>query len=93
MLFDPVSLAEAIDASGSIDQFLFASKEWMTGRTNFNLEVLYRRTGLNNIAARARDSGELVLGMYTALHAALLARRSCMPENRLYDGDMTSIPP
>jgi hypothetical protein len=30
-LLDAVSLAEAIYASGSIDQFLLASKEWMTG--------------------------------------------------------------
>jgi hypothetical protein len=31
LLLDTVSLAEAIYASGSIDQFLLASKEWVTG--------------------------------------------------------------
>ncbi len=81
-----ILLAEAIYTPSGVHEFLFSGKERVTGRTNFHLDVLYRRTGLNDITARARDRRQLVLWMYAALHRALLACRPCMPENRLDDG-------
>lgn len=83
---DAVLLSETVYASCGVDEFLLAGKERVAGGANFHLNILYRRTGLNDIAARARDRCELVLRVYPALHSDLLARRSCLPEYRLYDG-------
>ena len=38
-----ITLVKAIDASGGIDQFLFAGKERMAFGTNFDAKVLAKR--------------------------------------------------
>jgi len=81
-----VLLAETIYASCGVYEFLFSGKERVASRTNFHLDVLYRRTGLNDITARARDRRELVLGMYPALHRDLLASVIHARIPAVYDG-------
>jgi len=77
-LFDAVLLVEALDTTCCVYEFLFSSKERMAGRTNFDLDVLYRRTGLDDISAGAGDGGELVLGMNTALHLLPPRNAGCL---------------
>jgi hypothetical protein len=68
VLFQAVALVEAIHAPASINQFLLARKEWVAFGTNFNLDVLTRRTGNKRFAAGARDRTRVILGMYACLH-------------------------
>jgi len=65
---DAVFLVEALDAACGINELLLAGKEGMAGRTDFNLDILYRRTGLDDIAARTGNGGEFVFGMDTLFH-------------------------
>jgi len=63
-----VPLVEPLDASRSIDDFLFAGVERMASGANFNLQVFRRGFGLDHIAARAMDFLKLVVGMNAFLH-------------------------
>ena len=55
--FLAVALVEAIDASRSIDQLLFAGKERVASRANFDVQVaLFGRAGLEGLAASAGNS-------------------------------------
>src|SRR5215469_9541334 len=59
-----VLAAEALDASGSIDQLLLAGEERVAGRADFENDVtLVGRAGLEVAAAGAADVDLLVLGV------------------------------
>lgn len=72
---DSIFLVEALDASCGVDEFLLSGKERMAGGTNFNLNVLYRRTGLDDIATCAGDGGELIFGVDSLFHFFLRTRQ------------------
>jgi len=61
--------AEALHATGSIDQFLLAGKERMTVGADLHMDVtLVRRTGRKAIAARAENAHFMICGMNRCLH-------------------------
>jgi hypothetical protein len=67
--FFAVTLVKAIDASRSIDQFLFARKERVASRTDFDVQVTFAsRAGLKCFAARAGNSYFGVFGVYSWFH-------------------------
>ena len=52
--FLAIALVKAIDASCGIDQLLFSGKEWVTSRTNFDVQVTFLgRASLECLAAGA----------------------------------------
>jgi len=67
----PIFLIKALDAPRSVDKFLFAGKEWMTGRTDFNLYVLSCRTGLDYIPTCASYCCDIIFWMYSLFHLFL----------------------
>ena len=68
--FLAVTLIEAIDASGCIDQLLFAGNERVASRTDFHVQVtLFRGAGLERLAARAGDGYFVVFGMNSWFHS------------------------
>jgi len=69
--FDTILAIKSLNTSCSVYKLLFAGKEGVTGGANFNLYVLYRRTGLDDIATGAGYGSELVLWMNTFLHKTL----------------------
>jgi len=67
--FLAVTLIEAIDAPGSIDQFLFAGKERVASRTDFHVQVtFFGGAGLECLAARAGNVYFGVFGMNSWFH-------------------------
>ena len=66
-----VLLRESLNAAGGVDELLFSRIEWMTIRTNFDVQVPDRGTGLKCIAANARHDGTLIFWMNTRLHQNL----------------------
>lgn len=68
MLFQAVTLIEAIHAPARVDQFLLTRKKRMAFRANFNIDVLTRRPGDKRFAAGARNRTRMILGMYAFLH-------------------------
>ena len=67
-LLQAETLLEAIHTAAGIDELLLAGVERVTLGANFNLDVLFGRTSLNNCTTRASDSSLFVLGMDTFLH-------------------------
>lgn len=65
---DTVLLVEAFDTSRGVYEFLFSGKERVAGRADFHLNFLYRRTGLDDIAACAGDGRILILGVNSYSH-------------------------
>src|SRR4051794_40459382 len=61
--FRAVALAEAIDATCSVDELLRTRVERVAVRTDVDLEVTARRTGDKRVAARTVDRGRRILGM------------------------------
>jgi len=72
LFLDTVLSAEAFDAACRIDELLFAGKERVARRANFNIDVLYGRTSLYHVAAGASDLGELVFRVDTLFHISIL---------------------
>ena len=67
-LLQAVFLVETVNTSTGVNKLLLAGVERVTLGANFNLDVLFGRTSLNNCTTRASDSSLFVLGMDTFLH-------------------------
>ena len=67
-LLQAVFLVETVNTSTGVNKLLLAGVERVTLGANFNLDVLFCRTSLNNCTTRASDSSLFVLGMDTFLH-------------------------
>ena len=63
-----VALHELVDAAFGIHHGLLARVVRMAGRANVAGHCLHRRTGVDDVAARAGDGGVFVLGMNVLLH-------------------------
>ena len=70
--FFAVTLVEAIDASCGIDELLFARKERVASRTDFDVQVTFLRgAGLECFAARTCDVYFDVFGVNSRFHLTL----------------------
>ena len=63
-----ITLVKAVNATGSVNQFLFARKERMTFRTNFDVQIFSCRTGLEFISARTGDRNFVIIWMNSLFH-------------------------
>jgi hypothetical protein len=63
-----VPFAEALDASGGIDDLLLPREERVAVGADFDVEFFLGRTGLDHVAAKAGDGAVHVFGMYILLH-------------------------
>jgi len=63
-----IALREFFDATGGVDEFLFAGKKRMAGGADPDFNVSFSRAGVINRAARANDIGLLIIGMNVRLH-------------------------
>lgn len=63
VLIQIVTAVETINTSTGIDQLLFAGIERVAFGTNFHAYILASRTGMDYLAAGARDRCVNVLGM------------------------------
>ena len=72
LLLQAESLVETVNTSTGIYQLLFAGIEGMALRADFNLNVLLRGTGREDVATGTADRGLFVLGMDTFLHVVHL---------------------
>jgi hypothetical protein len=67
-----VLLAEFLNTSGRVDDFLLAGVERMASRANLDMQwLVHRGTGGEAIAATACNSNFVVLGMDACFHIAL----------------------
>ena len=72
--FLTVTLIKAIDASCGVDQLLFAGKERVAGRTDFDVQVTFAgRASLERLAARAGNGYFVVFGMNSWFHSSSLS--------------------
>ena len=70
--FLAIALVKAIDASCGIDQLLFSCKEWVAGRTNFDVQVTFlSRASLERLAAGAGNCYLDVFWMDSWFHLTL----------------------
>ena len=70
--FLAIALVEAIDASCGIDQLLFSCKEWVAGRTNFDVQVTFlSRASRERLAAGAGNCYIDVFWMDSWFHLTL----------------------
>src|SRR5262245_49621805 len=67
-LFVTVLLAEAIHATGGVDQLLLARIERVALAADVGMDLRLRRARLERVAARALDGGGVVLGMNAGFH-------------------------
>ena len=70
-----VLAAEAVDASGGVDQALLAREVRVAHGAHFDVDAVGRRAGLEGVAAGAHRGDLLVLGMQICLHWSLLWNR------------------
>ena len=61
---------ESLHSAGGIDQLLFAGKERMAFRTDFEMDLRFGGSGLKRLAASALHNGFDVLGMDIRFHYA-----------------------
>jgi hypothetical protein len=65
---------KAINASGSINQLLFASKKRMASRTNFHVKLLYGGASSKSVATGANNLGfRIVVGVSVFFHKIMVA--------------------
>ena len=69
-----VAASEFLDAPGGIDELLFAGEKGMTSRTNTDLNIATRGTGVIYRTARAYHIGLVILWMNTGFHLLKGAR-------------------
>ena len=70
--FLAIALVKAIDASCGIDQLLFSCKEWVAGRTNFDVQVTFlSRASRERLAAGAGNCYIDVFWMDSWFHLTL----------------------
>src|SRR5215208_7844266 len=71
-----VTLVEAVNAAGRVNQLLLAREERMALRADLDVEVvLLRRARLELVAAGAVDVDLVVVGMNSLLHFSFLSDR------------------
>ena len=58
-----IALREFYDATGGVDEFLFAGEKWMAGRADTDSNIAPGRAGVIHRAARANDVGLVILWM------------------------------
>ncbi len=63
-----VLIEEALNASFSVEQLVFAREERMAVSADFDLDLLFGRAGFDHVAASAGDSGFRVNGMNALFH-------------------------
>jgi hypothetical protein len=68
LFLDAVLSAEPLDATGSVNQLLFAGEKRMAGGADFHMDIFRRRTGLNHVTAGACNRRGLVFGMNVIFH-------------------------
>ena len=74
--FFAVTLVEAIDTSCGIDQLLFSGKEWVTRRTDFDVQVTFLgRASFEALATRAGNRNLNVFWVNSWFHFVTLYRR------------------
>ena len=71
-----VTLLESVYTSAGINELLFAGEKRMAFGANFNTDILFSGTRRNNLAARTRDRGLVILGMDTLFHSCHLFRKT-----------------
>ena len=70
--FLSIALVEAIDASGGIDQLLFAGEERMAGRANFDVQIAFLgRARFEGLAASAANGNFDVFWVNSWFHLIL----------------------
>ena len=69
LLVQIVLLLETVYASACINKLLLTGKEGVALGADFNLDVLLRGTGFDNLAASAGNGCSLILGMNVLFHA------------------------
>src|ERR1035437_7573685 len=67
-----VFFLEAFDATGGVDEFLFAGVEGVVDAADFDFDVLEGGAGFEGVAAGAAYFGEVVLGVDFFFHGILL---------------------
>jgi len=67
-----VTAAEFFYPSGSIDNLLLSSKEWMASRTDFDVELGFGGTGFKSVAASAGNNTLYICRMDFFFHFTLL---------------------
>lgn len=73
LLFTGVAFVETVNATGGVNQFLFAREKRMTLRADFDMQlVLHRRACREMISARADDVDFLVVRMNFSFHFLFL---------------------
>src|SRR5437660_11803535 len=69
-----VALGEFFDATGGVDEFLFAGEKRMTSGTDTDSNVFARRAGMINRATRTHDIGLVIFWMNVCFHLQKGAR-------------------
>jgi hypothetical protein len=79
-----VFLGEALDASGGVDQLLFASEKGMAIRADFHSQrvALDGRTRRESVAARAMHSNSVIVGVNTGFHGSPIHRVRSARQNQ-----------
>jgi hypothetical protein len=74
---------KTLDATGRIDEFLFAGVKRMTPGADLNADVLFGRSRLKLVSAVTSDSSLIVFGMNILLHSSPLpaAKLEGQPES------------
>jgi hypothetical protein len=87
--FLAIALVEAINASGGIDQLLFAGKEGVASRANFDVQVaLLGGAGLECLAASAANGYIDVFWVNSWFHVITFSRRLA---GRIYKRDIIGV--
>ena len=68
LLLHTVLGKELINSTRAIDELLLAGEEWVALRADFNVDVLRRRTRVENVATSTGDGGLGIFRMNPGLH-------------------------
>ena len=79
-----VFLGEALDASGGVDQLLFASEKRMAIRADFHSQrvALDGRTRRESVAAGAMHGNSVIVGVNTGFHGSPIHRVRSARQNQ-----------
>ena len=83
--FFGVPFREPFDAACGIDELFVAGKKRMTLGTDLDTDILFRRTGMDNLPTRAGDRRDLIGRMQIGFHGitSLITLRTSVLLNRL----------
>jgi hypothetical protein len=78
-----VATREFLDPTGRIDELLFAREKRMTSGADADFNIMARRAGMINRAARADDVSLMIFRMNACFHVSKMsAKPSRLAENR-----------